>query len=136
MSRKQKKNTLPSDATAIPLRPDGKVKPCHNEQNPTPKRLLAQKADEMVNGGLGSGGSYGSGLDPQVRQEMSDYFANNNRLLRRPEVEARTGLSRSTIYEWMKRGNFPQPVKLGDRLVAWRESDLAAWLETRETRTL
>lgn len=58
----------------------------------------------------------------------------SRRLLRRPEVEARTGLSRSTLYEWMKRGEFPQPVKLGARLVAWRESDINAWLESRETR--
>lgn len=56
------------------------------------------------------------------------------KLLRRPEVEARTGLSRSTLYDWMKRGAFPQPVKLGARLVAWRESDVAAWLESCETR--
>lgn len=55
-------------------------------------------------------------------------------LLRRPSVEARTGLSRSTIYDWMKRGDFPQPVKLGARLVAWRESDITAWLEARETK--
>ncbi|MBZ0129634.1 MAG: AlpA family transcriptional regulator [Rhodobacteraceae bacterium] len=56
------------------------------------------------------------------------------RILRRPEVETRTGLSRSTIYDWMKRGEFPQPVKLGARLVAWRESDVNAWLEARETK--
>lgn len=56
------------------------------------------------------------------------------RILRRPEVESRTGLSRSTIYDWMKRGEFPQPVKLGARLVAWRESDVNAWLEARETK--
>ena len=56
------------------------------------------------------------------------------RLLRRPEVEARTGLSRSTLYEWMKRGEFPQPVKLGARLVAWRERDINEWLENRQTR--
>ena len=56
------------------------------------------------------------------------------KLLRRPEVEARTGLSRSSIYAFMKRGEFPQPVKLGTRLVAWRESDISAWLESRETR--
>nr|WP_246035904.1 AlpA family transcriptional regulator [Aliishimia ponticola] len=56
------------------------------------------------------------------------------RLIRRPEVEARTGLSRSTLYDWMKRGEFPQPVKLGARLVAWRESDVTEWLESRETR--
>ena len=56
------------------------------------------------------------------------------RLLRRPEVEARTGLSRSTIYDWIKRGEFPQPVRLGARLVAWRERDVTEWLESRETR--
>jgi len=56
------------------------------------------------------------------------------KLLRRREVEARTGLSRSTLYDWMKRGEFPQPVRLGKRAVAWREVDLEAWLESRETR--
>ena len=56
------------------------------------------------------------------------------KLLRRPEVEARTGLSRSTLYDWMKRGDFPAPVRLGARLVAWRESDVTEWLESRETR--
>jgi prophage regulatory protein len=56
------------------------------------------------------------------------------KLLRRPEVEARTGLSRSTLYDWMKKGDFPQPLKLGARLVAWRESDIAEWLESREVR--
>ncbi|MGR3804909.1 MAG: helix-turn-helix transcriptional regulator [Marinibacterium profundimaris] len=56
------------------------------------------------------------------------------KLLRRPEVEARTGLSRSTLYDWMKRGEFPQPVKLGARLVAWRESDIAAWMDSRNPR--
>jgi len=55
----------------------------------------------------------------------------SNKLLRRPEVQARTGLSRSTIYDWMKRGEFPQPVKLGTRLVAWRESDITGWLDSR-----
>ncbi|SUZ32826.1 hypothetical protein ROE7235_02589 [Roseibaca ekhonensis] len=56
------------------------------------------------------------------------------KLLRRPEVEARTGLSRSTIYAWISAGEFPQPVKLGARLVAWRESDIGDWLESRQQR--
>lgn len=58
------------------------------------------------------------------------------KLLRRPEVETRTGLSRSTLYDWMKRGEFPQPVKLGTRLVAWRESDIDEWLESRQQRSI
>ncbi|WP_319823847.1 AlpA family transcriptional regulator [Thalassovita sp.] len=56
------------------------------------------------------------------------------KLLRRPEVEARTGVSRSTLYDWMKRGEFPQPLKLGARLVAWREGDIDDWLDSREVR--
>ena len=50
---------------------------------------------------------------------------------RRPEVEALTGLSRSTIYELMDRGEFPRPVLIGRRAVAWRESDLAKWQAAR-----
>lgn len=56
------------------------------------------------------------------------------RILRRPEVEACTGLSRSTIYAWMARGEFPQPVALGARLVGWREADIEAWLTARKNK--
>ena len=55
-------------------------------------------------------------------------------ILRRPAVEARTGLSRSTLYAMMARDDFPQPVRLGVRAVGWRESDVAAWLESRQSR--
>ena len=54
-------------------------------------------------------------------------------ILRRPDVEAVTGLSRSTIYKWMNEGSFPKPVKLGPRAVGWREADINYWLETRDT---
>ncbi|MBD3679745.1 MAG: AlpA family transcriptional regulator [Rhodobacteraceae bacterium] len=57
----------------------------------------------------------------------------NDRILRRPEVEARTGLSRSTIYLLMSRGDFPKPVRLSSRAVGWPESAIAAWLESRAT---
>jgi len=56
------------------------------------------------------------------------------RILRRPEVEARTGLSRSSIYLWMSRREFPQPVPLGNRLVGWRERDIEAWITAREPK--
>lgn len=52
-----------------------------------------------------------------------------DKLIRRPEVEARTGLARSTIYHWIQREKFPRPIKLSNRLVAWRESDVSAWIE-------
>jgi prophage regulatory protein len=55
-------------------------------------------------------------------------------ILRRPEVEARTGLSRSTIYAWMKVGTFPKPVKLGARLVGWIDSDIEAWVDAQTAK--
>jgi prophage regulatory protein len=54
-----------------------------------------------------------------------------DRILRRREVEARIGLSRSTIYEGMAEGVFPKPIKIGKRAVGWPESAIVAWLEGR-----
>ncbi|MCR9140126.1 MAG: AlpA family transcriptional regulator [Alphaproteobacteria bacterium] len=53
------------------------------------------------------------------------------RLMRRPDVEDVTGLSRSTLYSMMAEGTFPKPVKLGKRAVGWREADIATWLDSR-----
>ena len=51
--------------------------------------------------------------------------------LKRPEIEQRTGLKRSTIYDKMKAGTFPKPVKLGARAVAWLEPEIDAWIKER-----
>jgi prophage regulatory protein len=53
------------------------------------------------------------------------------RILRRPEVEHRTGLSRSGIYELLANGEFPKPIKLGSRSVGWLETEIAAWIQQR-----
>ena len=50
------------------------------------------------------------------------------RLLRISQVAARTGLSRSTIYEWSADGRFPAPVRLGGRVVRWVEAEVDEWL--------
>lgn len=54
------------------------------------------------------------------------------KIIRRPEVEARIGLSRSTIYSMMDKGEFPRPIKLGRKAVGWLESDINDWLESRK----
>jgi prophage regulatory protein len=51
--------------------------------------------------------------------------------LRRKQVEARTGLSRSTIYQYIKDGVFPKPVPLGPRAVGWLESEVRDWIAER-----
>jgi len=55
------------------------------------------------------------------------------RILRRPDVETRTGLSRSTIYAMMAENKFPKPKRIGKRAVGWVESSIEEWLENRET---
>jgi prophage regulatory protein len=52
-------------------------------------------------------------------------------LLKRPEVERRTQLSRSSLYLLMSKGRFPAPIKLSERAVAWRASDVDEWIRQR-----
>lgn len=54
-----------------------------------------------------------------------------HQILRLPEVLARTGLRRSTLYQQIADGQFPKPVHLGPRAVGWLEAEVSAWLEAR-----
>ena len=50
-------------------------------------------------------------------------------ILRLPNVKARTGLSRSTIYLRISQNLFPSPISLGGRTVGWIESEINDWIE-------
>ena len=50
-------------------------------------------------------------------------------ILRLPAVQARTGLSRSTIYLRVSEGRFPKPISLGGRAVGWVETEVDNWLQ-------
>ena len=64
-----------------------------------------------------------------MREQPSDRRTNPPvRLLRIREVQARTGLSRSTIYAWSADGRFPAPVRLGGRVARWVEAEVDDWL--------
>lgn len=51
------------------------------------------------------------------------------RLIRVPEVLRRVGFSRTTMYELIKEGRFPDKVIIGARAVAFVESEIDAWIE-------
>ena len=53
-------------------------------------------------------------------------------VLRMREVSRRLGLSQASIYNFIKRGEFPRGLALGGRSVGWRESTLDAWIRERE----
>lgn len=50
------------------------------------------------------------------------------RFLRLREVISRTGRTRSSLYEDIKRGKFPANVAIGRRAVAWTESSISEWI--------
>ena len=53
------------------------------------------------------------------------------RLLRRKDVENAVGLKRSSIYELMKKGEFPRPIRIGLKAVGWLEHEVNDWLNER-----
>ncbi|MHA3098801.1 helix-turn-helix transcriptional regulator [Acinetobacter brisouii] len=55
----------------------------------------------------------------------------NQRLIRRKEVQAKTGLGASSIYALMKTGEFPQCLNLSERRVAWIEAEVDQWIAQR-----
>lgn len=53
-----------------------------------------------------------------------------SRILRRKEVEAITGLGRSSIYRLMRKG-FPKQINLGGRSVGWSQEEIMEWMQSR-----
>jgi len=51
-------------------------------------------------------------------------------LLRLPHVERASGKSKAAIYAAMSRGEFPRPVRIGRKSVAWRASEIRDWQAT------
>ena len=53
------------------------------------------------------------------------------RILRRAEVEAKTGFKRAHIYSLMKEGRFPKALRLGVRAVGWDSTEIDQWIADR-----
>mgnify|MGYP003396810090 FL=1 len=54
-----------------------------------------------------------------------------NKFIRLNQVKEKTGLSRSSIYQFIKEGKFPAQVKLGQRAAAWVDSEVDDWINGR-----
>jgi prophage regulatory protein len=55
----------------------------------------------------------------------------STRFLRLPELLARLGVCRATIYLHMAAGKFPKQIALGPRAVGWLEHEIDAWLAAK-----
>ncbi|MDE2761598.1 MAG: AlpA family phage regulatory protein [Gemmatimonadota bacterium] len=57
-----------------------------------------------------------------------------SRILRPPEVVEEIGVSKASLYRWIRSGRFPPPIKLGPRRVGWRREDVDAWIAGRPNK--
>ena len=57
-------------------------------------------------------------------------------VLRRQQVQERTGLSRSSIYHLIKHGAFPRQIQLSARSVGWLSNEIDTWLSTRIAKSI
>jgi prophage regulatory protein len=55
-----------------------------------------------------------------------------DKLIRLNELSEQFSIPKSTIWHWVKTGQFPKPIKLGIRFTAWRVSELNAWLDAKQ----
>ncbi len=54
----------------------------------------------------------------------------NDGYLRLPDVLKLIPVSKSTFWEGIKTGRYPKPVKLSERITAWRVSDIQKFLNS------
>ena len=54
-----------------------------------------------------------------------------HKILKLPAVKTRTGLSRSTIYKFVRTDRFPKPIQIGPRSVGWIEAEIEEWVDSR-----
>lgn len=63
---------------------------------------------------------------PKIEQEATDRF------IRLKELIKIVGYSSTSIWRRSNDGSFPKAVKLGPRAVAWRQSEIEEWMNSRK----
>lgn len=74
-----------------------------------------------------------SGLNAQERPLDSEVTTVSELLIYPKGLQAAVGLSFTTAKRLIAAGVFPAPVRISPRRVAWRRTDLEAWVQRRES---
>lgn len=53
------------------------------------------------------------------------------KILRLPAVMEMVGVSKPTVYLWIRQGRFPQPLRIGPKASGWLASELDSWIAER-----
>jgi len=63
------------------------------------------------------------------RRNMTQETLDRKLICRTRELSKAVGISRSTLWVWTKRPDFPKPCRLGPRVIGWRIDEVQYWLE-------
>jgi prophage regulatory protein len=63
--------------------------------------------------------------------KVSPVTTSERRILRRAEVEQRTGFKRAYLYQLTKAGKFPKARRIGIRAVGWDSAEVDQWIADR-----
>lgn len=78
-------------------------------------------------------------ITPSVFDALPDSaFMRESQLVqspKRPETPAPLPFSAPTLWRKVKAGTFPKPIKLSERVTAWKVGDVRAWIEAQTAAT-
>lgn len=81
------------------------------------------------------GASTASGISASVFDALPDSaFIREAQLVqspKRPDVPAPMPFSAPTLWRKVKAGTFPKPIKLSERVTAWKVGDVRAWIKAQ-----
>lgn len=100
-------------------------------QTTAPPRATSQFAPDVQGRNILPATNLAPGGHPRAAQAADQIMAAQPILLRLPMVMRITGLARSTIYKLISQNQFPVPIKLSTRAVAWLQSEIETWVSSR-----
>lgn len=62
---------------------------------------------------------------------VTDTDRSRTRVIRKPVVLARVGVSDTTLWRLVRAGKFPRPMQLSPGTVGWPEHEVDAWIAAR-----
>lgn len=48
-----------------------------------------------------------------------------------PQIIALLQIAESTLWLWVSKGEFPEPIKLGKRVAVWPITEVMEWIESK-----
>ena len=61
-----------------------------------------------------------------------ELYIEDERLLRKPEIQKLLGVSRSTLGRWIKTGKFPHPTFIQNQRSFWQFKAIKEWLNSKQ----